>query len=74
MLHLLPIRLALQAAAALAGLAVIAAVYAGAVGTGNALKDVGSVIRWSSSIAAVLVVLLYASWRWITPLQLYILT
>ena len=72
MLHLLPIRLALQAAAALAGLAVIAAVYAGAVGTGNALKDVGSVIRWSSSIAAVLVVLLYASWRWITPFQLYI--
>src|ERR1700722_5298641 len=72
MLHLFPLRPALQAAAALAGLAVIAAVYAGVVGTGDALKDIGAVIRWSSSIAAVLVVLLYASWRWIMPLQLYV--
>jgi SMODS-associating 2TM, beta-strand rich effector domain len=69
MLHLLPIRLVFQGVATLAGIAMVAAVYAGAVGTGDAFKDMTTVVRWSSTIAAVSIALLYASWRWIPPLQ-----
>ena len=69
MLHLLPVRRLLIALAATAGLAVLAAGYAGWVGTGDAFNDVKYVIRISSSLVGVSVISLYAAWRWIVPLQ-----
>lgn len=69
MLHLLPIRHLLAVTVALVALAVLAAVYAGVVGTGNALDDVKWVIRSSSTAAVLLSLLPYAAWRWMPALQ-----
>lgn len=69
MLHLLPIRYLLTAIVALVAVAVLAAVYGGALGTGDALSDVKWIIRSSSMAAFVLTLLAYAAWRWVPSLQ-----
>ena len=69
MLHLLPIRNLLTIIVALVGLAVLAAVYAGVVGTGNALADIKWIIRWASFMALALLILPYVAWRWLPSLQ-----
>jgi hypothetical protein len=69
MLHLLPIRQLFKIAVALIGLAVLAAVYAGAVGTGDALNDVKSIIRWSPVAALAITLIPYATWRWMPSVQ-----
>ena len=72
MLHLLPIRRILTVVIALVAIAVLAATYAGWVGEGDAMSEATAVIRWSSSLATVAIVCLYAAWRWIRPVQLWI--
>jgi hypothetical protein len=72
MLHLLPIRLVLRVFAALVAIAVVAASYAGWVGQGGTIHDMAVVTRWSSSLATAAIVLLFVSWRWIPPVQLFI--
>jgi hypothetical protein len=69
MLHLLPIRRLLTAIIALAGTMVLAAVYAGVIGTGDAFNDVKWIIRWSSTSAFVMMLAPYAIWRWTPSLQ-----
>lgn len=69
MLHLLPLRYLLTVIVVLIASAVLAAVYAGAVGTGDALADVKSIIRLAPSIALVLMFLPYLAWRWVPSLQ-----
>lgn len=69
MLHLLPIRHLLTAIIALVGVAVVAAVYAGAIGTGDAFNDAKWIIRYSSAFALVVMLVPYAIWRWIPRLQ-----
>jgi hypothetical protein len=69
MLHLLPIRRVLTVVIGLGALMVLAAAYAGWVGTGDAMHDARRVIGWSSSAAIVLTVLSFAAWRWIPILQ-----
>jgi hypothetical protein len=72
MLHLLPIRLVLQAVAALAATAILAGTYAGWVGEGDTLRDAATVIRWSSSLAIAVIALLYAGWRWVPAVERFI--
>ena len=69
MLHLLPIRWLFRSVVVLVSTVVLAAVYAGAVGTGDALSDVKWIIRWSSPAALMLVTLPYAAWRWLPSIQ-----
>jgi hypothetical protein len=69
MLHLLPIRQLFKIAVALIGLAVLAAMYAGAVGTGDALNDAKWIIRWSPVAALAITLIPYASWRWMARVQ-----
>src|SRR5262245_47373570 len=69
MLHLLPIRWILTLAAALVGLAVLAAVYAGWVGGGDAVRDAVFLLRWASIVAVSIIALLFLVWRWIPPVQ-----
>lgn len=72
MLHLLPIRLILATLAVLIAVAVLAASYMGWVGRGNAANDAVMVIRWSSALAVIAIVLLHVTWRWLTPVQSFI--
>lgn len=72
MLHLLPIRLLLSLFAAMAGVAVIAAFYGGYVGTNDSVQAMLSVFRFASMLSLGAVIILYAAWRWIGPLQMYI--
>jgi hypothetical protein len=69
MLHLLPIRVILTAAVALVGLAVLAAVYAGWLGGGDAVRDAVLLLRWASIAAVSIITLLFLIWRWIPPVQ-----
>lgn len=69
MLHLLPVRQLLTVIVALAGLTVLTAVYAGAIGTGDALNDVRWIIRSASVAVLVLTLVPYAAWRWMPSLQ-----
>src|SRR5215475_11154636 len=69
MLHLLPIRHLLTAIIALVGVTVLAAVYAGVIGTGDAFEDVKGIIRWSSAAALGAIFVPYALWRWLPSLQ-----
>jgi hypothetical protein len=69
MLHLLPIRLILWVFAAFVALMVLAAVYMGIAGDEALFQDAAAAVRWSSSLATGIIVLLYASWRWIPPVQ-----
>lgn len=69
MLHLLPTRYLLMAIILLVSMVVLAGVYAGLLGTGDAIADVSWVIR-SASVGAVFLMLLpCVSWRWIPALQ-----
>jgi hypothetical protein len=72
MLHLLPIRSILTAAGAFVGLAVLAAVYAGWMGGGDAVHDAVLLLRWASISAVGIVVLLLLLWRWVPPVQKFI--
>lgn len=69
MLHLLPVIKILKIFAAAIAIAVVAAVYAGAIGTGNAFSDVSWVIRWSSVAAMALALGPYMAWRWMSFVQ-----
>jgi hypothetical protein len=69
MLHLFPIRRLLSVILALVALAVLAAVYAGIIGTGDAFEDVNWIIRWASFAATCLLTVPYVAWRWIPNLQ-----
>jgi hypothetical protein len=69
MLHLLPIRLVLRIFAALVGLSVLAASYAGLVGAGDIVHDLTILSRWSATLAIGAIVLLYGLWRWVPPVQ-----
>jgi hypothetical protein len=72
MLHLLPIRLVLRTFAALAGLSVLAASYAGLVGTGDIVRDLTILSRWSATLAIAVIALLYVLWRWVPVVQIAI--
>ncbi|SRR5713101_3838564 len=72
MLHLLPIRWILGFAIAFVGLAVLAAVYAGWVGRGDGMADAALLLRWSSVAAVSTILLLFATWRWVPPVQRFI--
>jgi hypothetical protein len=72
MLHLLPIRWLLRIAFGIVALAVLSAVYAGSVGTGQATHDALLLLRWSSVAATSSIILLFAAWRWVPPVQRYI--
>ena len=69
MLHLLPVRTILRIAVALVAIAVLAAVYIGWLGTGNIEHDAMLLIRWSAIAASVLLISLFAAWRWLPPAQ-----
>lgn len=71
MLHLLPIRLMLTCFAALVGLSVLAAFYAGWIGHGPS-NDILWIVRWSSSASLVAIILPFAAWRWSRHVQAYI--
>ncbi|MGL4528003.1 MAG: hypothetical protein ACRCUC_13600, partial [Aestuariivirga sp.] len=72
MLHLLPVRLLIKCAVILISFAVLAAVYAGVVGTGDALRDVKWVIRWSSIMALAITLIPYVAWRWMPSVQKFV--
>ena len=69
MMHLLPIQWMLRIALMAVGLAMVAATYAGWVGTGETTHDTALVVSWSSVAAISLVILFFAAWRWIPPIQ-----
>ncbi len=69
MLHLLPIRWFARAVFVCIAFVVLAALYAGAVGTGDALNDAKWIMRWSSTAAMILMTAPYAAWRWLPSLQ-----
>jgi hypothetical protein len=69
MLHLLPMRRLLAVIVGLVALTVLAAVYGGVVGRGNALDDVRWIIQTASISAVLLTLLPYAVWRWVPRLQ-----
>jgi hypothetical protein len=69
MLHLLPIRLLFQASLALIGLAVAAAFYAGALNSTEGAHNAAVALRYCSTIAVALSVILIAAWRWLPPFQ-----
>jgi hypothetical protein len=69
MLHLLPVRIVLSLIIVLIALIVRAVVYAGMLDTGNDVKDVMTVIRYSSIGTAFLFTAPYVLWRWVPPLQ-----
>jgi hypothetical protein len=72
MLHLLPIRWLLRFAFGIVGLAVLSAVYAGWIGTGEPTRDALLLLRWSSILALGAIVLVFAAWRWVPPIQRFI--
>lgn len=72
MLHLLPIRIVLWLGTAAIATTVLAATYVGWLGEGDTVRDAEMVIRWSSGLPIIIIVLLFAAWRWINPLQLFI--
>jgi hypothetical protein len=69
MLHLLPIRRILGVSILLIGMTVLLSVYAGVLGDNGAVPDVLLIARWSAIVAAFIILLLLAAWRWIPPLQ-----
>ena len=72
MLHLLPIRYLLILVVALCALSVLAAVYAGYLGQGEAVKDVVTLLRWSLSAASGIGIAAVLGWRWIGLLQRHV--
>jgi hypothetical protein len=69
MLNLLPIRNLLTVIIILIASSVLAAAYAGVVGTGDALADVKWIIRLAPSAALTLMVAPFAVWRWVGSVQ-----
>jgi predicted pore-forming effector associated with SMODS systems len=69
MLHLLPIRWLVRIALTVFALAVLSAVYAGRIGSGEFAHDASLIFSWSSIAAGALIVLLYAAWRWVPLVQ-----
>lgn len=69
MLHLIPIRRLLSLIFSFVALAVLAAAYAGVVGSGDVLADISWIIRLSAALALALMLLPYAAWRWLPSLQ-----
>lgn len=72
MLHLVPIRYALMAIFLLVAATVLLAVYAGVIGTGDALADTKWAIRWMTTAALVLAIVPQLLWRWIPSVQNFI--
>lgn len=69
MLNLLPIRLLLTVIIVLISVVVLAAVHAGMIGSGDAFGDFGSILRWSSPAALMLMLVPYLAWRWTPRVQ-----
>jgi hypothetical protein len=69
MLHLLPVRWILVVGFAVVGLSVLATVYAGWMGGGEIARDAALLLRWSSIAATSAIILLFAGWRWMPPVQ-----
>jgi predicted pore-forming effector associated with SMODS systems len=69
MLHLLPIRWLLRVTVLVTSLAVLSGVYTGKIGAGQIALDARLLLGWSSIAAMVLVIFLFAAWRWIPPVQ-----
>jgi SMODS-associating 2TM, beta-strand rich effector domain len=69
MLHLLPVRWILVVGFAAIGLSVLATVYAGWIGQGEIIHDATLLLRWSFVAATSAIILLFAAWRWVPPIQ-----
>ena len=72
MLYLVPIRYALMAIFLLVAATVLLAVYAGVIGTGDALADTKWAIRWMTTAALVLTIVPQLLWRWIPFVQTFV--
>lgn len=72
MLHLLPIKLALQGTITLVAVLLIAALSAGLLSQDEIGETIFSIIRWSSFIVILITVAATVLWRWITPIQMSI--
>ena len=46
--------------------------YAGWIGGGHVMHDAALLLRWSSTIGAEVIVVLFGAWRWIAPVQRFI--
>ena len=65
MLHLLPIRIILQVASAIVALSILAAVYLGWFAGADSMQGPAAVMRWSSAIALLIIMVVFAFWRWV---------
>ena len=72
MLHLLPIRWILIVAFAIVGLSVLGTVSTGWLGAGDPARDAAVLLRASSFAATAAIILLFAGWRWESPIQKFI--
>lgn len=68
MLHLLPLRLILWAFAFVAAVS-LGYAFAGLPSDGHVFGNLSALVRWSGSLVTITTVVLFASWRWIPPLQ-----
>lgn len=68
MLHLLPLRLILWAFAFVAAIS-LGLAFSGLPGDGHVVGNLSALIRWSGSLVTIATIVLFASWRWIRPLQ-----
>jgi hypothetical protein len=69
MLHLLPVKRWLTVVITLVGLLVLAGVYAGYIGTGDAIGDAKWIIRGAAPAAVACIIVPYALWRWLPLAQ-----
>lgn len=72
MLHLLPIRLMLIAFAGVVAMLIVMALYAGWIVGDDPTEVMLQVFRWAPPLAVGAIVVTYAAWRWIPPVQLAI--
>jgi len=68
MLHLLPLRLILWAFAFVVAIS-LGLAFAGLASNGHVFGNLSVLVRWSGSLVTVATIVLFASWRWIRPLQ-----
>jgi hypothetical protein len=72
MLHLLPIRILVQAVITLVALAIVGAFYSGWLDPSDGARNLTVVLRFSSGLVVILTVGLVAMWRWIPGFQKFI--
>lgn len=68
MLHLLPLRLILWAFAFVVAIS-LGLAFAGLASNGHIFGNLSVLVRWSGSLVTIATIVLFASWRWIGPLQ-----